>query len=284
MGATLERPENRERVKLWRLPELGNVDLMHATYITQTFPRHSHEGFAIGAVECGALGFYYRGENVVAPAGAVNLANAGEPHTGHAAAETGWTYRMFYFDAHILGKAASEMRGRPGDIPFFKAGVIHDDSLARIVRTLHMNLEEGSLSRLERESRFLWMLTHLIARHADAPPPLQAVGRESRRVRLAREVIEAHYSENIPLARLAALTGLSAFHLVRVFRGETGLPPHAYQTQVRINKARALLQKGWTIATTAFEVGFADQSHFTRCFKHITGVTPGLYRKIVQNS
>ena len=280
----MESPANRERVKLWRLPELGSVELMHATYITQTFPRHSHEGFAVGTVERGALGFYYRGENVVAPAGAVNLANAGEPHTGHAATGTGWTYRMFYFDSDLLRKAASEMRGRPGDIPFFKTGVIHDGPLAGIVRTLHMSLEEGEISRLERESRFLWMLAQLISQHADAPPPLQAVGRESRRVRLARELIEAHYSENIPLSRLAAVTDLSAFHLVRVFRSATGLPPHAYQTQVRINRARALLQMGRTIAATAFEVGFADQSHFTRCFKHFTGITPGQYRKIIQGS
>ena len=280
----MKSPAKEERVKLWRMPELGDVELMHATYVAQTFPRHSHEGFAVGAIERGALGFFYRGENVVAPAGAVSLANPGEAHTGRAATEAGWTYRMFYFDAELLRKAACEMGGRPRDIPFFKTGVIHDDRLSRAVRDLHSNLEQGEISRLERESRFLWMLAQLIARHADAPPPLQTVGRERRRVRLVREAIEAHYSENVSLARLASIADLSPFHLVRVFRDEIGLPPHAYQTQVRINRARTLLRKGWPIAATAFEVGFADQSHFTRHFKRITGATPGQYSKIVQDA
>jgi AraC-like DNA-binding protein len=278
-----KNPAKEENVKLWRLPELGGVELMHATYVTQAFPRHSHEGFAVGAIERGALGFFYRGENVVAPAGAVNLANPGEAHTGHAATGAGWTYRMFYFDAELLRKAACEMSGRPRDIPFFKMGVIHDDCLSRVVRSLHSNLEQGGISRLERESRFLWMLAQLIAGHADAPPPLHTVARERRRVRLVREAIDAHYSENVSLARLAFIAGLSPFHLVRVFRHETGLPPHAYQTQVRINRARTFLRKGWPIAAVAFEVGFADQSHFTRHFKRITGVTPGQYSKIVQD-
>jgi AraC-like DNA-binding protein len=272
-----------ERVKLWRLPELGKVDLLRATYVTQTFPRHTHEGFAVGVIEHGALGFFYRGENVVAPAGFINLANPGEPHTGHAAVETGWTYRMFYLDVDVLQKAAHQMSGRLQDLPFFRVGVIYDERLAGLILNLHRILEKGDASLLEKESGFLRMLAGLIARHADAPPLLRSTGRERLRIRRVREYIEEHFSEDIPLSMAASIACLSPFHFLRVFSEETGLTPHAYLTQVRVRRAKALIEKGWQVAAAACEVGFTDQSHLTRHFKRITGITPGYFSKIVQD-
>ncbi len=64
---------------------------------------------------------------------------------------------------------------------------------------------------------------------------------------------------------------------MRVFRQETGLPPHTYLIQLRINQAKAHLQAGETIAEVAAATGFSDQSHLTRRFKRIVGVTPGQY-------
>lgn len=275
--------QSSDQAKLWRLPNLGNLELLHASYVTQTFARHTHDGFAVGVIEKGALGFFYRGENLVASTGMINLANPDEAHTGHAAAEAGWTYRMFYLDIDLLQRAASEIVGRPRDLPFFQAGVINDPHLAGIIRRLHFTLETADDSRLEQESRILWMLTQLILRHADDRPALRSIGKERHAVRRACEYIEDHSDENISLNQLAHIANLSPFHFIRVFRSETGLPPHAYLTQVRVKRAKAFLSRGWSIASTAFETGFADQSHLTRCFKRITGVTPGQYSNIVQD-
>jgi AraC-like DNA-binding protein len=70
---------------------------------------------------------------------------------------------------------------------------------------------------------------------------------------------------------------LSPFHLNRVFSKEFGLPPHAFLTQVRVARAKALLKQGTSITQTALEVGFSDQSHFTRHFRRLVSVTPGHY-------
>ncbi len=274
---------NPETVKLWRLPELGHVEMLRAVYRTQTFSRHSHEGFALGVIERGALGFYYRGENVVAPAGAVNLANPDEPHTGHAATDEGWAYRMFYFDASVLQQAASRLADRNAALPFFQSGVLQDDHLAAIIHRLHRDFESAGLARLEMESRFLNLLTLLVSRHADAPPTPGVFGPEPRRIHRAREYIHARYQDDLSLEELSSVAGLSPFHFLRVFRNAVGLPPHAYLMQVRIGEAKRLLTEGRSIASAAVETGFADQSHLTRCFKRITGVTPGHYRKIVQD-
>ncbi|RMF65685.1 MAG: AraC family transcriptional regulator, partial [Cyanobacteria bacterium J069] len=88
----------REQVKFWRDPRFGNLDLLHAHYVTHTFSRHAHETYAIGVILDGAEAFHYRGETHVAPAGSIVAIHPGELHTGHAAAADGWTYRMLYPD------------------------------------------------------------------------------------------------------------------------------------------------------------------------------------------
>ncbi|CAA9481240.1 MAG: Transcriptional regulator, AraC family [uncultured Rubrobacteraceae bacterium] len=61
------------------------------------------------------------------------------------------------------------------------------------------------------------------------------------------------------------------------------MPPHAYQTQARLDRARSLLLRGWPPARVARETGFADQSHLTRRFKRLVGVTPGRYAEESKN-
>ncbi len=274
----------REKVKLWRQPALANIDLMRATYVTQSFPRHTHEGFGVGVIEQGALEFFYRGENVVALPGTINLVNPGEVHTGHAAVEDGWTYRMFYFSADVMQNISDQVSDRQGDMPFFKTGVIHDDRLALMIKSLHADLEEGSAPALEYQSRLLSVFAALVTRHAINPPVGHKTGNELESVRRAKEYMEGHYRDNISLEYLASIVNMSPFHFIRVFQRQTGLSPHAYLNQVRLRKARQLLRQGRTIAYTAYETGFADQSHFSRHFKRTMGFTPGQYSNFVQDS
>ncbi len=79
---------------------------------------------------------------------------------------------------------------------------------------------------------------------------------------------------------MAEQAGLSRYHFIRVFQNKTGLSPHAYLTQVRVNNARTQIESGLTLADAAFSSGFSDQSHMTRYFKSIYGVTPGKFRKL----
>ncbi|GHO98916.1 hypothetical protein KSF_089640 [Reticulibacter mediterranei] len=78
---------------------------------------------------------------------------------------------------------------------------------------------------------------------------------------------------------LASMVHLSEFHLARLFRYVVGLPPHAYQVQVRLWHARKLLAQDFSVSYVAHETGFFDQTHFTKQFKRHVGITPGAYRK-----
>lgn len=74
------------------------------------------------------------------------------------------------------------------------------------------------------------------------------------------------------------LVRLSRFQLIRAFRRVTGLTPHAWHMDQRIQQARRELRGGQPLATLAHALGFADQSHFQRVFKAHTATTPGHYR------
>jgi AraC-like DNA-binding protein len=270
--------QDGERAKIWRADDLGDIELLHARYIKYSFARHTHEGAAIGVIEEGAESFYYRGAIHVAPKGHVVVFNPNEAHTGEGADRSGWCFRMFYLDAGLLKKAAEAIAGKPRDVPFFKSPIIRELETGSMLRRLHMSLEAGGTS-LERKSRFLWTFAQIAKRHPDDPSIDRSMGDERSVVRAIRTYLEEHYTENVTLEDLSSLSGLSGYHLIRVFRADTGLPPHAYLEQIRVNRARLLLRTGAAIAEVALSTGFNDQSHFSRHFKKMTGVTPGQYQK-----
>ena len=276
---TAPLPE-REDATCWRDPALDGLDLLRARFVTHAFARHAHDGFALGVVERGGDRFTYRGAAHTAPAGALVLINPAEPHDGQAATEGGWAYRMLYPHPDLLRRATSELAGRPRDVPFFTDPVVHDPALAHILLDLHRVLEpDAPTTPLERQERFLTVITHLIAHHADNHPQAHRPGAEHRAVAHARAYLEDRYPEDITLERLSTIAGLSRFHLLRVFRTEIGLSPHAYLTHVRVERARALLAAGHPPAAAALAVGFADQSHLARHFKRALGVPPGRYAR-----
>lgn len=270
-----------EQAKFWRDPALGNTEMLRATYVTHSFARHTHEGYAIGVIEAGVEAFAYRGGNYQAPAGSIVIVHPGEVHTGHAGVPSGWTYRMLYPDVPLLQNALAELqegilqKGAAG-IPFFPNPVIQDAQLAAQLRRSHIAIET-SKSPLERESCLLWTLAQLIARHADRRPLIVPPGQEQAVVQRVRGYLHRHYAHSVSLEQLAEVADLKPLRLLRVFQRAVGLPPHKYLVQVRVVRAKALLSAGMPIAEVAHETGFTDQSHLNRHFKRLVGVTPGLY-------
>jgi AraC family transcriptional regulator len=94
------------------------------------------------------------------------------------------------------------------------------------------------------------------------------------------EFIEAHLAEEISLAALAELAGLSLFHFARAFTQSFGAPPHRYHMARRMDRARSLLQKP-TLSVTqiGIQIGFRESSSFTKAFRRVTGLTPTEYRR-----
>lgn len=115
-------------------------------------------------------------------------------------------------------------------------------------------------------------------------PVARAAESASPGIRRALRHIERHFTEALYLDDLAALAGLSVCRFVTVFRRQVGLTPHRFVCRQRVRYARTLLADGVPAAQAALEAGFFDQSHLSRHFKSVYGVTPGRYlREQVQS-
>jgi AraC-like DNA-binding protein len=267
----------KETAKYWVADITGGLDCLYGQYFTFSFAPHFHNSYAVGVIEHGDNVFDYRGAKRIASAGEIMLFNPAEVHTGEAADKRkGWSFRMFFVDAELLKQVREEITEKVSDVPFFSAAVIRDDSMARRILHLHRALE-NSTSELEAECLFLIAMAQLLIKYGDSRINSRKIGNESLAVARAREYLLANARENVTLDELAHVANLSPYHLLRVFRDETGLPPHAYQIQIRIEQAKQLLRDDFTISETAQVTGFFDQAHFSKQFKRYVGITPGRF-------
>lgn len=265
----------QEWSKIWCNTRL-NVELLQASYVHHAYPRHSHDYYVIGLVERGLQSFTHKGAKHFTPPGGVILINPDTVHTGEAADEKGFQMRCLYPTTSHMQVAVFELTGRHQKLPFFR-DVRFDHPWARdSILALHRALSEET-SELECESHFIWTLVQLIHRYADLHFSEQRLGREQQAIQRARSYLDECFFQSISLTQLAAHVSLSPYYLLRAFRAEVGMPPHAYQESVRIRHAQRLIKAGKPLAEVAAEAGYSSQSHLTHRFKQIIGVTPGQY-------
>lgn len=249
------------------------IDLFEAAFSTQTFCRHAHEGFAIGAIAEGAGGYLCRGESMVLPAGSLSLMNPEEPHTGHAAAGR-VRYNMLYVSENAV-RAILALRHLRG----FSAIAPQDRGL-RLTRSLaalahRLNTRDAADWQIAVEEAVHDVLVQAFTHYGGAEP--RAAGREPVAVRLVRARIAASVGtgERLTLADLAGEAGLNVSYLIRSVKRATGLTPHAHVVQARVDHARRMLLSGTPAAEAAIAAGFCDQAHLIRQFRRHCGVTPG---------
>ncbi|HYG86178.1 MAG TPA: AraC family transcriptional regulator [Azospirillum sp.] len=263
-----------DRVECWRDADvLGGVEVLRADFRRRRFPRHFHDDYTFGLVTRGANRFIYRRDRLVAPAGTLCLADPGEVHTGEAD-EGGWSYWTVHVPADVLATLRAELDEGAAGPPDFAAGVIDDAQAVRRFAAFFRSVR-GS-SPLERGSRAVAALAYLIRAHGADRPRGSAPGADPGVARTVRDYLADRLAEPVTLADLEAATGVGRFRLLRAFRRAYGLPPHAWQMQLRLARAHALIGVGRPIAEAAADAGFADQAHLTRLFKRSFGYTPGM--------
>lgn len=249
------------------------IELFEAAFSTQTFGRHAHEGFAIGAIAEGAGGYVCRGESMVLPAGSLSLMNPEEPHTGHAVAGR-VRYNMLYATEAAVRRLLGlrHLSGFPAVAPQDR-GLRLTQALAALAHRL--GDRAAADRRVAVEEAVHDVLVQAFTHYGRAG--LRAAGREPAAVRLIRARIAAgvEAGEALSLAALAAEAGLNVSYLIRSVKRATGLTPHAHIVQARVDYARRMLLDGVPAAEAAVSAGFCDQAHLIRQFRRHYGVTPG---------
>jgi len=266
----------REWASYFHLKELGGLELLKAQYHHKQFSKHVHEGYCIGVIEDGAQCFYRNGQLHIAPKGDIILVNADEIHTGSSAVESGWKYRAIYPTPEMLLDIGQDFFTVKNSVPWFPSAVVQDEGLAQQLCLLFDLLEQKE-NTLLKESMYLSTLAFLIQKHGRARLTPRELPEAQRKIEIVKDLLNSFPERDYSLTDLATYVGLSPWHFLREFKKYTGLPPHSWLVQIRLQKARQLLKQGYTIAMVAQNSGFSDQSHFNRHFKKAMGVTPSQY-------
>jgi len=139
---------------------------------------------------------------------------------------------------------------------------------------------------LEMDARAMLLGIHLVRHHssraanANQKPP----GLDRETVARAIDFIDSNAAQNLSLAEIAAEMGLSPHYFCTAFMRSTGVPPHRFLLQRRIDHAKPMLAAGVSIAQVALDCGFSSQSHFTTVFRRFAGVPPSAWRKAHQGT
>jgi AraC-like DNA-binding protein len=265
---------NGELANYRRHPTEPGVDLLSARYVTHRYTRHAHATYTIGVIESGVEEFEHAGSMLRAARGQLAILNPEVVHTGHAGVPEGWRYRVLYPAVEVVREVAAEL-GAPGGTPFFPSTVVDDPAAARLLRSVHASAARGDA--LAASSALHTALGAILGRHAARPGGSGAEPAAPPAVRAARDLLHARLTAPPSLEELASAVGTGPFALLRAFRAAYGMPPHAYLTNLRVQRAREMLDAGLRPAEVAIRAGFTDQPHLTRHFKRIVGVPPGAY-------
>lgn len=252
--------------RLWRDPRLPFVESRRATDSRACYRPHSHSTWSIGVVDRGRSDFSCPGAGRILEPGTLISSPAWLPHACNPLPGRTWGYQMLYLDPGWMRHWAGAL---PTEVQVCR-NVRAYAGFRRLNDCLFSNrapdVKAAALAAFVSEG--LWRGEPL------AGPPPTALDLEPARRWLAEPSVEA---PSIPA--LAARLGLSRYQLTRRFQNATGMTPHAFRLDRRVDRARSLLRAGASLSQVAQDLGFADQSHFQRVFKERVAMTPGAYRR-----
>lgn len=241
------------------------------------YQKHFHEEYSIGLID--------KGETNAWCDGALNLVEEGKvisfpPMMLHACrpeAGAEWKYKMLFIKQAWLEQLELAQRDLEQlHIPFLLAEGKNRVCRMRINQTMEALTGDGS--PLEIEIVLIELIQALVSQNVSDLIHDPRHGKQDQKyVKLIHDYLHEHYTEKITMEDLEQVSGVSRFHLIRLFKKWNHLPPHAYQNLLRINYAKQELMKQRSIADIATEAGFYDQSHFTKTFGKIVGATPYTY-------
>jgi AraC family transcriptional regulator len=185
------------------------------------------------------------------------------------------------FDNVLVSKVRDEIDGEVPASLGLRSGV-RDHAVTEILSLLIAEADAGgTCSTLYVDSLAHALTVRLLflgeRSLAQARRPAALVQRKLIRV---QELIESRLEADLTLQELAAEVGYSRSHFLRAFHATTGVTPHRYVLDRRIERARQLLgQADLSIAEIAYQCGFSSQAHLTIAFRKVCGITPGEYRR-----
>lgn len=264
-------------VQYYRDEDLPFFELKFCDISDLCYKKHSHEEYSLGIVDEGESLFWCEGKQFarVSP-GSLVLIPPDIVHACNPRQANHWKYKMLFLQPGWVGRCLAEEGCGP-----LQAPLVRDTSGQIFFRAIGCMLESltAPATPLEKEAGIMTVLAQVFQEKTAPQEP--ASRRDQPELRLIREYLHSSYLDKITLDELEQLSGLNKFRIIRSFKDQFDIPPHTYQTMLRVNHAKRELRKSRPVADVACESGFYDQSHFTKVFKSHTGVTPERYQKML---
>lgn len=252
------------------------IEACHFKGTRQPFPNHFHEYYVIGFIEEGQRTLSCKNQEYGIKKGDIVLFNPGDNHACVQSNDSTLDYRSFHITKEVMRDLAEDVTGSRV-LPGFSKTVICDEEMTCYLRPLHELVMEGSCE-FDKEEHLLLLLSTLIQKYGQ---PFECCIPECPdEIEKACAFMEEHYAERIYLNQICRCAGLSKSTLLRAFTKFKGVTPYSYLENIRIGKAKRLLEQGVSPMEAALQTGFSDQSHFTNYFSRFIGLAPGVYREI----
>ncbi|WP_322996390.1 AraC family transcriptional regulator [Castellaniella sp.] len=265
--------------QFWRDPAMPYAESRRACHSRACYKPHSHPTFSIGAVDQGVSCFTGAAEGpLTLQAGTLVFVPAFCVHACNPELGTAWSYQMLHLDADWLQAVRAEcapenMKNRENE----PIRIVAEPAI--YVRFCRLNtLLFSQIDPRDKEAALIEFIGEWDEGRGQRISTRVISPNLGRQIDPILDLLQEKPAINMDLSDLAQLAGMSRYQLIRAFRAATGMTPHAWQLNQRINLAREWIRTGEGLAEVAYRLGFADQAHFQRVFKAHAGITPGGFR------
>ena len=265
--------EQKTFTKIFTNEKLPFLELRYSNN-TKHYKEHLHDTFSIGINIEGKSIYTNKTNKYDFDKGMIAIVNANTIHSCNPILETPNLYYMMYLDENWCYGIQKSICDEFDSFKSFPKDIILDIKLYDEFKTLCENIFTN-LSYIEKEDELIVFFTKLFSKYTEA----SIMKIEDKSFDKITRFLNENYKENISLDELSSKFDLNPFYIIRLFKSNINMTPHAYLLNIKINRAKELLKKGFSIVDTALECGFSDQSHFHRNFLKIVASTPKEYQK-----
>lgn len=268
-----ENKNAKDWVKLAQYP--AQIERIEAFFRGHGYAPHRHDTYAIGCTLSGVQSFNYRSEKRHSLPGGMMVLHPDELHDGEAGTYDGFQYRMIYIKPSLIQNI---LGGQP--LPFIPNGISSDFRLFTATQPLLIDMATP-LETLEEEDA-LYDLVQTLAIIGGQHHKRKSF--DYKAAELAREYIHSTFEQKITLDELSSISGRERWSLSRDFRALYGTSPYRYITMRRLEHFKSLILDNNSLANSALDAGFSDQSHMNRQFISHYGISPARWLKHIKGN
>lgn len=240
----------------------AGITALSASMSDFTYKKHSHQEYAIGVTLRGIQHYHLNDSLQLSHPGGIMLFNPEQTHDGMAHDEKGLDYVMLYIDPQLLLEVTEKK-----DMIRFSTPVLYDTKLEQKIRSLSQ-VVLGDQSEALCSELLLSLAESLIQTDLSAD-----YMKDTQLIKKAKEMLHSDLEGVLALEEISGELGLSKYQFIRSFKTATGITPYQYFLNVKIERAKQLIEQTGDIYEAVAGYGFVDLTHMNKHFKSVYGIT-----------